>query len=42
MERDFTYIDDIVNGVVKVIEDNMLRKPLYEVMNIGRETMYYK
>lgn len=39
MERDFTYIDDIVEGVVKIIEnDNQTRKQmpeLYKVYNIG-------
>ncbi len=34
MERDFTYIDDIVNGVVKIIETPR-KKPLYKIYNIG-------
>ena len=39
MERDFTYIDDIVEGVVRVLEKNMqnrLEAPdLYKIYNIG-------
>lgn len=39
LERDFTYIDDIVEGVVRIIEKSTLeRKPfkdLYKVYNIG-------
>ncbi|WP_067149383.1 NAD-dependent epimerase [Pseudotamlana agarivorans] len=34
MERDFTYIDDIVNGVVKVIE-TPIKNRLYKLYNIG-------
>lgn len=34
MERDFTYIDDIVDGVVKIIEKPM-EETLYKVYNIG-------
>ena len=40
LERDFTYIDDITKGVVKVIEGNIsIRKEkneLYKVYNIGK------
>ncbi|WP_179345055.1 NAD-dependent epimerase [Winogradskyella ursingii] len=39
MERDFTYIDDIVEGVVRIIEkptnDRVDAKELYKVYNIG-------
>lgn len=35
MERDFTYIDDIVNGVVKVIEKNVEDRIHYKIYNIG-------
>lgn len=39
MERDFTYIDDIVEGVVRIIEkpvnDRIDNKELYKVYNIG-------
>ena len=34
MERDLTYIDDIVKGVVKIIE-NPRKEPLYKIYNIG-------
>ncbi len=39
MERDFTYIDDIAKGVVRVIEkdiqDRLSNKNLYKIYNIG-------
>ncbi|WP_273276735.1 NAD-dependent epimerase [Maribacter polysiphoniae] len=37
MERDFTYIDDIVEGVVRIIEktDTIETPPLYKIYNIG-------
>ena len=39
MERDFTYIDDIVEGVVRIIEksttERMASKELYKLYNIG-------
>ncbi len=39
MERDFTYIDDIVQGVVKVVEDTLeksrAKKDYYKLYNIG-------
>ena len=35
MERDFTYIDDIVNGVTKVIEKNIEHREHYKIYNIG-------
>jgi UDP-glucuronate 4-epimerase len=35
MERDFTYIDDIVNGVVRIIEQNIDLRGHYKIYNIG-------
>ena len=35
MKRDFTYIDDIVEGVYKIIVLNKERKEVYKVYNIG-------
>jgi len=38
MERDFTYIDDIVDGVIRVLQDSYNEKterPLYKIYNIG-------
>jgi UDP-glucuronate 4-epimerase len=35
MERDFTYIDDIVNGVTKIIEANIVDRDHYKIYNIG-------
>jgi len=35
MERDFTYIDDIVEGVKKIIDKPVLDRDLYKVYNIG-------
>lgn len=39
MERDFTYIDDIVEGVVRIVEKNpeerIQKKELYKLYNIG-------
>jgi len=35
MERDFTYIDDIVNGVTKIIEGNITDREHYKIYNIG-------
>jgi UDP-glucuronate 4-epimerase len=35
MERDFTYIDDIVNGVTKIIEANIVDREHYKLYNIG-------
>jgi UDP-glucuronate 4-epimerase len=35
MERDFTYIDDIVNGVIKIIEKNIDTRKHYKIYNIG-------
>ncbi|MDB2648000.1 NAD-dependent epimerase/dehydratase family protein [Flavobacteriaceae bacterium] len=35
MERDFTYIDDIVNGLVNIIEKNIEHRAHYKLYNIG-------
>jgi len=35
MERDFTYIDDIVSGVIKIIEKNIDKREHYKIYNIG-------
>ncbi|MGG6231761.1 NAD-dependent epimerase [Tenacibaculum sp. SDUM215027] len=35
MERDFTYIDDIVEGVKRVIEKPVESRELYKIYNIG-------
>ena len=35
MERDFTYIDDIVNGLTRVIEKNIDHRAHYKIYNIG-------
>ena len=35
MERDFTYIDDIVNVVTKIIEKNIDSREHYKIYNIG-------
>jgi len=39
MERDFTYVDDIINGVLKVIEGNLenrkTNQKYYKIYNIG-------
>ena len=35
MERDFTYIDDIVNCVYKIIEKNIDSRENYKIYNIG-------
>ena len=35
MERDFTYIDDIVNGVSKIIEKNIVSREHYKIYNLG-------
>ena len=36
MERDFTYIDDIVNGMIKIIEKNVDSREHYKLYNIGK------
>ena len=35
LSRDFTYIDDIVNGVTKTLLKNSKNKDLYKLYNIG-------
>ena len=37
MSRDFTYIDDIIDGCIKVI-DHPNEKDLYQIYNIGNNT----
>jgi len=38
MSRDFTYIDDIVDGIIKVIDSQFDTSKLYEVYNIGNNS----
>ena len=38
MERDFTYIDDIVEGMTKVIEKNISSRDHSKLYNIGNNT----
>ncbi len=35
MERDFTFIDDIVEGIRRVIDNDPAYKPPYQLLNIG-------
>ncbi len=35
MERDFTFVDDIVEGVARVLEKPVTDRKLYEIYNIG-------
>ncbi|MDO6518266.1 NAD-dependent epimerase [Zobellia uliginosa] len=35
MERDFTYVDDIVEGVVRVLTKTVRNRDLYKIYNIG-------
>jgi len=35
MERDFTYIDDIVSGITKIIERSIVERDHYKIYNIG-------
>ena len=35
MHRDFTYIDDVVNGMIKIIESNIDSRWHYKIYNIG-------
>lgn len=35
MERDFTYIDDIVEGVKRILEKPVEKRALYKIYNIG-------
>lgn len=36
--RDYTYIDDIVYGIIKACEYTMKNKNVYEILNIGNST----
>ncbi|MGB5553863.1 MAG: NAD-dependent epimerase/dehydratase family protein, partial [Flavobacteriaceae bacterium] len=38
LERDFTYIDDIIEGVSRVIEGNRKRSVRYKLYNIGNNS----
>lgn len=38
MERDFTFIDDIVEGIQRVIEKKIQERELYEIFNIGNNS----
>ena len=35
MQRDFTFIDDVINGVVNVIDSLPIKKPKADIFNIG-------
>ncbi|KKM07117.1 hypothetical protein LCGC14_1737160, partial [marine sediment metagenome] len=35
MQRDFTYVDDIVEGVARIIEKPVTDRKLYDIYNIG-------
>ena len=35
MERDFTYVDDIVEGVARILAQPIMNRKLYEIYNIG-------
>jgi UDP-glucuronate 4-epimerase len=36
MERDFTFIDDIINGILAVIHEPPVKEDLHRIFNIGR------
>lgn len=36
--RDFTYIDDVVNGITKLLPDQYTSKPPFSVLNIGNSS----
>ena len=36
--RDYTYVDDIVNGIIKSCEYTMNNKEVYEILNIGNSS----
>jgi UDP-glucuronate 4-epimerase len=36
MKRDFTYIDDIVEGIAQVMVKRPEKKPPYNILNIGK------
>lgn len=38
MQRDFTYIDDIIEGVMKIINHPLAKTDLFRVYNIGNST----
>lgn len=35
MERDFTYIDDIIEGIIGILDQIPDHRPVYQVLNIG-------
>lgn len=35
MKRDFTYIDDVVEGIIKIIESSTINEGLHSIYNIG-------
>lgn len=35
LSRDFTYIDDVVNGIIPLVSSNNSKNPLYSLYNIG-------
>ena len=35
MERDFTYIDDVVDGIVEIASNKNVKRSLYEIYNLG-------
>ena len=35
MKRDFTYIDDVVSGLIKIIEKNISSREHYKIYNLG-------
>jgi len=38
MERDFTFISDIVNGIIGILERKKIKKPTSEIFNIGNSS----
>ena len=38
MERDFTYVQDIITGVLKIVEKSDFKRELYKIYNIGNNS----
>lgn len=38
MYRDFTYVDDIVEGIIKVLQNPPMKSPKHNVLNIGNNS----
>jgi UDP-glucuronate 4-epimerase len=38
MERDFTYVDDIINGILALIHHPPTAKDMHRIVNIGRSS----